>query len=138
MSDAQHIERVLALAACEPVALPDKEVWDWQRKWRHAYAGEIHAQTGKWMLGDYDWHVFSFGKCVHKQGDRAWSAFRRVEPGPFLVFSAQLRHTFGFCCDGMAPELLDCGIDIIVAPPSMEWTMAFNHERYGPYFAIVR
>lgn len=37
-----------------------------------------------------------------------------------------------------APERLDRGIDLIVAPPSMEWTMAFDHEHYGPFWAVAR
>lgn len=132
------IETVLIDAGCDPVALPDKEVWSWQHVWRRVYAGTIHAETGKWMLGPFDWHVFSFDKCVHKAGERARSAYRRVEPGPFLVLSAYIHDTFGFTCTGQPPDSLDIGIDILVAPPSMEWTMAFNHERYGPYFGVAQ
>ena len=106
MSGATKIERILLDAQCEPVAMTDPEVWKSQQRWREAYAGNLHAQTGKWVLHELDWHVFSYGKCVHKKGDLAWSAFRRVASGPFVV--------------------------------PMEWTMAFNHEHYGPYFALCR
>jgi hypothetical protein len=134
----QKIEHILRTANCAPVALADKDVWGWQHEWRLAFAGQLHAETGKWIRGEYDWHVFSFGKCVHKHGDRAWSAYKRIEPGPFLVLSSYTHETFGFSCNGEPPDALDQGVDIVVASPSMEWTMAFNHERYGPYFAVTR
>lgn len=135
MSYAAKIELILLNAQCDPVPLAAKAVWDWQRQWRQVYAAQLHAETGKWVHNGYDWHVFSFGKYEHVQGDRAWSAFRRIGSGPFLVLSADIQHTFGFSCNGTPTERLDSGIDIVVAPPSMEWTMAFNHEHYGPYFA---
>jgi hypothetical protein len=132
----QKIFDILTAHSCAPVVLPDSEVWEWQQRWRALYARELHAETGKWTLNDFDWHVFSFDKHKHKQGDHAWSEFRRVPPCSFLVLSAYIHDTFGFTCDGKPPDRLEAGKDIIVAPPSLEWTMAFNHERYGPYFAV--
>ena len=138
MGYAQKIESVLVAGQCEPNLLTDKEVWEWQQRWRLVYAAELHAETGKWVDDEFDWHVFCRGRHVHKQGDHAWSHYRRIEPGPFLVFSAYIHKTFGFSCNGKPPERLDRGIDIVVAPPTMEWTMTFDHERYGPYFAVAR
>lgn len=72
----------------------------------------------------------------HKRGDDASGEYRRLAPCSFLVLSADIRETFGFSCDGKPPDRLEAGRDIIVAPPLLEWTMSFNHERYGPYFAV--
>lgn len=138
MSDEEKLERILVEANCKPVMLTDKEVWSWQQRWREVYAAPLHAATGAWVYNGYDWHVFSFDKYPHVHGDDAWSAFRRVEPGPFLVLAADSSDTFGFSCDGVPSERLDRGSDIVIAPPSMAWTMAFNHERFGPYFAEMR
>jgi hypothetical protein len=97
---------------------------------------EVYAETGTWVLHDFDWHVFSFNKHAYKQGDHAWSAYRGLAPCKFLVLSAYTGDTFGFSCDGQPAVRLDAGHDIIVTPPSLAWTMSFNHEPYGPYFAV--
>jgi hypothetical protein len=138
MGYADQIETALVAAQCAPVALSDKEVWNWQQQWRRVYAGQLHAETGKWVEDEFDWHLFVRGRHVHKKGDAAWAAYRRLEPSPFLVLSAYIHKTFGFTCTGKPPERLDRGIDIVVAPQSMEWTMAFDHEHYGPFWAIAR
>jgi hypothetical protein len=132
----KKIQNVLVLGECAPIALADKEVWEWQQRWREVYARELHAETGTWTYHGLDWHVFSFDKHPSKQGDRAWSEYRRLSACSFLVLSSDIQHTFGFSCTGKPPERLDRGIDIVIAPHSMEWTMAFNHEHYGPYFAV--
>lgn len=132
----KKIHNVLVLANCAPVALAEREVREWQQRWRQVYASELHAQTGKWTYNRFDCHVFSFDKHASKQGDGAWSEYRRLDACNFLVLSSDVEHTFGFSCTGKPPERLDRGIDIVVAPPSMEWTMAFNHEHHGPYFAV--
>lgn len=132
----QRVFDILNAAGCGPAVLSDKEVWEWQQRWRAVYAKELHAETGEWTLKGFDWHVFSFDKHKYMQGDQAWSQFRRLAPCNFLVLSAYIYDTFGFSCDGKPPDRLEAGWDILVAPPSMDWTMSFNHERYGPYFAV--
>jgi hypothetical protein len=132
----ERIFDILAAYGCAPTVLPDQEVWQWQQRWRAVYAKELHAETGKWTLSEFDWHVFSFGKHKHKQDDHAWSEYRRLAPCSFLVLSAYIHDTYGFSCSGRPTDRLEVGRDIVVAPPSMEWTMSFNHERYGPYFAV--
>jgi hypothetical protein len=131
------IFNVLMLAGCAPVAMTDKDVWSWQHRWRSVFAKELHAATGKWVLHDFDWHVFSYEHHTSKTGDAAWNDYRRLAPGSFVVISSESRRTFGFSCDGKPSDQLEAGVDIIVAPQSLDWTMVFTHEKpvFGPYFA---
>jgi hypothetical protein len=137
MRSMDKIHNVLASAGCEPVQLADKEVWSWQQRWRAVYAKELHAAIGKWTFNGFDWHVFSFGHHESKTGDAAWVEYGRLEPCSFLVLSAEDRWTFGFSCSGKPPDRLKAGIDVLVTPTSLEWTMVFTHEEpaCGPYFA---
>ena len=128
---------MLAASGCEPLELPDLEVLRWQESWRAVYAKELYAATHAWVLDNFDWHVFSYQKHASKAGDAAWSEYRRLEPCSFRVLSAYGKETFGFACDGKPPDRLNLGIDVLVTPISLAWTMAFTHEgAYGPYFAV--
>jgi hypothetical protein len=137
MRAEKKILNILTEAGCQPVEMTDKDVWSWQQGWRTVFAKELHAATGKWVLLDIDWHVFSYEHHKSKTGDAAWNEYRRMEPCSFVVLSAESRQTFGFACEGKPPDRLKARIDIIVAPTSLEWTMVFTHEEpmYGPYFA---
>jgi hypothetical protein len=137
MSAETKIRDALVAAGCSPVGLSAKEVWDWQRRWRGVFAKELHAATGKWVFNDFDWHVFSFGHHKAKAGDAAWAEYRGLASCNFVVLSGESRATFGFTCIGKPPDRLKLGIDVLVAPSSLEWTMAFTHEEplCGPYFA---
>lgn len=137
MSAEAKIRNVLIAAGSSPVGLSYKEVWEWQRRWRAVFAKELHASTGKWVFNDFDWHVFSFGHHAAMTGDEAWTDYRQVTPCDFVVLSAENRVTFGFTCNGKPPDRLKAGIDVLVSPISLEWTMAFTHEdpMCGPYFA---
>jgi hypothetical protein len=137
MRSQDKIHNVLTSAGCDPMPLADKEVWAWQQRWRCVFAKELHIATGKWVFNGFDWHVFSFGHHESRTSDAAWSEYRRLEPCSFLVLSAEDRNTFGFSCTGKPPDRLKAGIDILVTPTSLEWTMVFTHEEpmHGPYFA---
>jgi hypothetical protein len=132
------IQNALIAASCAPVPLTDREVWSWQQRWRAVFAKELHNATGKWTFNGFDWHVFSFGHHESKTGDAAWADYRRLASCTFLVLSAEDRRTFGFSCNGKPPDRLKAGIDILVTPTSLEWTMVFTHEEpmHGPYFAL--
>lgn len=132
---SQSIEGALREGGCDPVRLSDTQVSHWQQEWRHVYARNLHAERGTWTHDGFDWHVFTFEHYPFQRGDAAWAAYRALRSGPFLVLSAELRVTFGFRCTGTPPEKLDRRIDILVAPPSMAWTMTFDHEALGPFFA---
>ena len=134
---SQKIESVLVESSCAPVRLSDKSVWRLQQEWRQVYARNLHAERGTWTHAGFDWHVFTFEHYPYQRGNGAWARYRALESGPFVVLSAEIRTTFGFSCTGKPPETLDRRVDILVAPPSMEWTMTFDHEALGPFFATA-
>jgi hypothetical protein len=120
-----------------PIELPKKQVWAWQQKWRSVFCRVLHDATGKWIRGEYDWHVFSFGYCACDTGDHAWRRFDLLEPCVFVVLSAWSQLNFGFQCYGKPPASLDVGADIIVAADTFAWTMLLTRSplEHGPYFA---
>jgi len=132
---SQTIEGPLREGGCDPVRLSDTQARHWQQEWRHVYARNLHVQHGTWTHNGFDWHVFSFNHYPSQRDNAAWAKYRTLEPGPFVVLSAESRVTFGFRCIGKPPETLDRKVDVLVAPPSMDWTMTFDHESMGPFFA---
>jgi hypothetical protein len=97
---------------------------------------DLHDQTGKWTLREYDWHVFSFGYHPSEEGKRAWRSYQTLDVSTYLVLSGWIKETFGFGCSGRLPDL-DIGIDAIVTTGAFDWCMVFTHERghHGPFFA---
>lgn len=137
MKTENKILNVLAAAGCAPAALTDEDVEDWLKRWRAVFARQLHAATGQWVLHDIDWHVFSYEHHQANSGDAAWAEYRRLSLCSFVVISGDGRTRFGFACEGKPPDRLKAGVDIIVAPTSLDWTMVFTHEEpvFGPYFA---
>ena len=137
MRGQRKIEAVLVAGGCAPSALARDALAGWQQRWRDVYAAELHAATGARVHLGFDWHVFSYGYIACAQGDDARAAFRRLEPGSFIVLSACDADCFGFACTGKPPERLDANIDVTISADSLDWTMAFTHEApvFGPYFA---
>ena len=37
-----------------------KEVWGLMQRWRETFAAKVKEETGKWNIGNVDWHVFSY------------------------------------------------------------------------------
>lgn len=134
---SQRIESALREAGCAPVRLSDNSTWKHQQEWRQVYARNLHAERGAWTHNGFDWHVFTFEHYPYQRGHAAWEKYRALESGPFVVLSAEIRTTFGFRCTGKPPDDLDRKVDILVAPPSMQWTMTFDHEAIGPFFATA-
>ncbi len=116
--------------------LSAKERWRLMQDWRHAFAGSLHARTGKWVRGEFDWHVFSFGDAAALKGARALEAYRAEGPGTVLVIPQAERLPGVRLHAHHLPELR--GLDVYISPPDFSWTMAFTHEEsagLGPYFS---
>lgn len=134
---AKRILEVLTTDGCQPVELGADEVQSWLQRWRSVFARQLHAKTKLWVQGNLDWHVFSLGYHASLTADAARNAYRAVESSAFVVLGADVQKPFGFLCQGKPPERLKAGFDVLVAPTSLAWTMAFTHEEpvAGPYFA---
>src|SRR5438477_10322385 len=67
----------------EPLA--NRERWALIRAWRQVYAAGLHAATGRWKYGQYEWHVFSYGHAHALHGERAAAAYDAEEAGVIIV-----------------------------------------------------
>ncbi len=136
MTIESRVEAALAAAASVFEPLPSKQVWAWQTAWRQKFCRGLFEQTGHWTRGPFEWHVFSFGHHPCRSGAAALRAYRGLPPCEYLLLSAWSRRSFGYLCQGPLPAL-DLQLDLIVAPLTTAWTMAFTHEAaHGPFFAV--
>lgn len=156
-----------ALAACggEQTPLSEIECRAWLKSWREVYAAGPHATTGQWILGGFDWHVFSFKHARALNGLRALAAYEAEQPKSLIVCPALAGRKVPRLADDRAegepsggqrslgsptampavrleharlPAFAGQGADLLVAPPDLAWTMAFTHEEslgLGPYFS---
>jgi hypothetical protein len=118
-----------------PVA--KKECWQLMQKWRELFARDYHAMTGKWGIGDFQWHLFSFNYARALAGERAVAEYLSQPLQPFYLVPEESAGLPGFHITASTwPDLRCWMMDIYVFPEKMEWTMAFTHEPdSGPYFA---
>ena len=130
----------LISAAGSVIAEPaPQEVWRRLQSWRKAFAADLHARTGKWAHGDYDWHVFSFDFARSIRGERAVIAAQEhirgitsltIAPKESYLPAIELSAS-------TMPELRTLNHDILIWPSSFEWTIAYTHEDasgMGPFF----
>ena len=125
-----HVRR--ALMKLGPVEdLAQRETWALQQRWREAFAAGVHASTGTWRNGPFEWHAFTFGFSPAVAGARALALAADRPPQPVVVLSAEAQYTFGF--EARWPIDLD-GHDVIIAPRSMMWSLVFAHGHDGPFY----
>lgn len=113
-------------------ALSAESLIRWRSQWRAAYLPANLGATRK--AAEFEWQLFSLGAYPALRRDDAWNQYRRVPRGNYLVLGACCSEDFGFDFHGLPPMKLQ-GLDLLVVPKSMQWTMAFDHEDLGPYFA---
>lgn len=137
MTQAEYEE---VLDACggtwEPLSRSERDTW--QQRWREAYAAGLYAATGKWKLGQFEWHVFSFQHARALNALRAVNAYQAEAPQPVIVCPESLALPAVLLRGTRLPDFSHRGADLLVAPPDLSWTMAFTHEEsldIGPYFS---
>jgi hypothetical protein len=114
-----------------------RERWRLLQRWRECYAAGLHFAKGKWKLGGYEWHVFSFGYAPALRGRRAVAAYRAQPAGAFVVcpeLESMLMPAVRIT-GGALPDLAAVYEDMYVWPEDLSWSMAFTHEGLGPYFS---
>lgn len=130
------------IEACggEFTELSNRNRWDREQQWRHTYAARLHAAKGKWKWQEYDWHVFSYQHTPSICGDKAVATYARLE-APLLIVIPEA-HSFPSLpalqlSTASLPQLQGAGLDVLVWPDDLNWTMAFTHEASscGPYFS---
>lgn len=121
---------------CKPIAVAELKVL--LQAWREVYAAGLFAETGRWKLGPYEWHVFSFEHARALNGDRALREYGERKPEAVVVYPEAVRLP---ACRLQGERLPGFGghfVDLYVFPESLDWTMVFTHEAsmgLGPYFS---
>ena len=116
--------------------LDKKEIYRLRQEWRSVFSICLHQQTGKWRIGDIDWHTFSYKHAVHVGGAKAQDSYKSISGMSEIVIIDE-NAGIGFRCTvGELPDLTEIGRDLYVFPISLDWTMVFTHEQdFGPYFS---
>jgi hypothetical protein len=106
--------------------------------WREVFAAVYHETAGKWKLGDFEWHIFSFGYAPFITGDKAVYEYSQQIAAPFYLITEEAKGFPAYWVDEVPwPDLRSWLLDAYVSPEDLSWTMAFTHESesgLGPYF----
>ena len=107
--------------------------------WREVFAASLHEARGKWRLGEFSWHVFSFGFARALSGEKAVHEYTAQPLSPFFLLPEENTGLPAyFCMSDRWPDLRQLELDVYVSPEGLAWTMAFTHEAssgLGPYFS---
>ncbi|MCP3138968.1 DUF4275 family protein [Pyxidicoccus xibeiensis] len=127
------------LSRCGTMAeVSRRERWRLMQEWRSVYASSLHAATGKWKHGQFEWHVFSFKYAHALSGTKAQHAYSLEQPGEVLVIPESEALPALRLEAHLLPDFISLRNEIHVFPPDLSWTMSFTHEMsigLGPYFS---
>jgi len=133
--DRDEYEQALYRCGGSLQTLATRERWDLFQCWRKVYTARLYAATGRWKLGRYDWHVFSYGYARALHGARALAEYSAKSPAVFLVCPEEEGLPALRVLGGAVPDFSNELGDVHVWPEDVNWTMAFtHHEHLGPYF----
>jgi hypothetical protein len=113
------------------------ERWRLMQAWRGLFARAVWDRYGKWVHRGYHWHAFSSGLVPAKHGARALQLYLAERVTTLLVLPEDEGGS-GLSCRVVAPvDFSPLRLDLLVAPPSLEWTIVFTHEQpeLGPYYS---
>jgi hypothetical protein len=122
--------------SCEPIANPELPAL--LKAWREVYAVGLFAATGRWKLGPYEWHVFSFDHAHALNGEKGLAEYGAQQPGVVVVYPEGLRLPAVRLTGERLPSFERHIADVYIWPEDLAWTMAFTHEAstgLGPYFS---
>ena len=119
------------------VALPRREVWKIQQRWRRRYSLNVHRSTGSWTCGQFDWQTFHSGYC---ECDRAGQAVIQMESrlpcAVYVLLDGVSTADWGVAATLVSYEQLVIPDDIIVSAVDYSWTFAVTHSNSGgPFYS---
>ena len=131
--------QVLAESGCGVVALDDRQRYQFEQRWREAFARRVKQKTGSWAHGTFDWHAFSHGFTRSLKGARALDAYSRTIAPEFVVTPHYPEEIAFRCQGGQLPSYSGFGVDRYAFDLECTWTMVFTHEaECGPYYCESR
>jgi hypothetical protein len=124
----------LQAASSDVIALPRSQEKDWFERWTQLYCQPVLRKYGRLdALGALRWHVFlSEAKCI--AGAAALGKYAELTPETLIVL-VQTRAGGAFQLGNPRPIEPPGNLDLLVFPPSLEWTLAFDHEDMGPFYS---
>lgn len=134
----QEYEQALTECGGTWEPLSNSERGAWIQRWREAYAAGLYTATGKWKLGEFEWHVFSFRHARALNALPALQAYRSEPPQPVVIYPEARALPAVLLRGTRLPDFAGRGADLLVTPLDLSWTMAFTHEEtleIGPYFS---
>lgn len=139
-------KRALSITSGQVRLLTKQAAWTQIQGWRQVYARALHERTGRWVLGDHEWHVMSYGYAVHVASAVAEAHYLELRSETcYLVYLEQCSVPMCEITHGTlpslqtlyeisAPESGTC--DIYLFPPDYAWTFIITHEPgIGPFFS---
>lgn len=136
--NVEEYRHTLDSCAGRVVPLGRRDRWDALQRWRERYAAKLHASRGRWKIGPYEWHVFSFGHAPALDRRHAIENYKAQDVGSFIVCPEREEFPAARVIGGTLPDYCLKSEDIYVWPIDLGWTMAFTHEEsigLGPYFS---
>lgn len=134
-------------------ALPQKEKWSLQKKWREVYAKEIQPKN----LGSFLWHTFSSKYTKSLESSRALEEFEHLNINnpsdkiyrfyiiPEIAEEYDSLPAYECSCHSLYPNFTETKLDLIIVSKDFDWTMVFTHEQsehsslgLGPYFSLAK
>ncbi len=111
-------------------SLISKTVEKWKKKF-------IAKKTAPY-LGNYLWHIFSYGSTRSIEGENATKEYQKQWKTNVLIFNESQQYLIE--CINSIPkiEMDNFFDDIYIAHSNMKWTYILPHEipEMGPYFSI--
>jgi Domain of unknown function (DUF4275) len=117
-------------------------------QWRKVFAARLHAATGEWRHGGYDWHIFTYGYADAVAGKQAIERYGKIERKDGYVFTHTVRKPL--CCSARqlpshaaieyAVSLFPDLADLYFVDRQFQWTFVVTHEAssgIGPFFATA-
>ena len=82
MPSWDSIVDVFDIQALSHTVLDRPRTWALQQRWREVFAAETRAETGKWVVGGFEWHSLIDRA---EDGARALALYQRQENRPVWV-----------------------------------------------------
>src|SRR5687768_4012614 len=131
-------DREIDRCAASVEVLADRSRWNVEREWDEVYQLVDFAESGRWQVGDFRWHVFSYGFTPCRRGARAAQEYLEAPLGPLFILPTEAGRSALSIIPKHQP--LFHGQDVIVVRQDFSWTMCFTHEEpdIGPFFSDLR
>ena len=115
--------------------LTHREALRLRQQWRENFSVRLYEAEGRWLIGEHDWHVFTYrySRYIAEGSDAV--ALYKDQAATDLVVMFDNGSEVCLADFDVAPRP-NRSYDLYVCDREMTWTMVFTHEdELGPFFA---